>query len=377
MFGKRITLFRLLGFTVQVDASWLILAILVTWSLATGLFPSYYPGLIKATYWWMGVSGAIGLFASIVFHEFCHSLVARRYGLPIKGITLFIFGGVAEMEKEPESPRTEFLMAAAGPVSSMLLAGAFFVFGTAGAGAWSTPVRAILMYLAYINAMLAGFNLLPAFPLDGGRVFRSALWHWKDNLRWATRIASRVGSGFGFGFIFLGVFSLLTGNLIGGIWWFLIGMFVRNASQSSYQQVLLKRALEGEPVRRFMKPDPVTVKPLTSLEGLVEDYVYRYHYKMFPVVEGDRLVGVVTLKQLKEVARAEWGRITVGQVAERCTAANTVDADSDALEAMARMSRTGNSRLLVLDGGRLVGILALKDLLKFLAIKMDFESPEG
>ena len=190
MFGKRIPLFKLLGFTVNIDLSWLILAVLVTWSLAKGLFPYYFEGLSNQVYWWMGIAGAIGLFISIVFHEFCHSIVARHFGLPMKGITLFIFGGVAEMESEPQSPKVEFLMAIMGPVSSVLLGAAFYLASMAGKSVgWPTSVNGVLQYLMVINFVLAGFNLLPAFPLDGGRVLRSILWGIRGNLRWATRIA--------------------------------------------------------------------------------------------------------------------------------------------------------------------------------------------
>src|SRR5512135_2079687 len=219
VFGKRITLFRLLGFAVRVDLSWLVLAVLITWSLAVGVFPYYNQGLAPATYWWMGVIGAAGLFSSILFHEFCHSLVARKFGLPMRGITLFIFGGVAEMDDEPPGPRAEFFMAAAGPLSSIVL-GLVFYSVAAGVERYSTAVvaPAVLDYLAVINWILAGFNLIPAFPLDGGRVLRAAIWHRKKDLRLATRIASRIGAWFGMALIFLGVANVLLGNVLGGMW---------------------------------------------------------------------------------------------------------------------------------------------------------------
>lgn len=373
MFGRGIKLFSLFGFTIRIDFSWLILAILVAWSLAKGLFPYYYKGLASSTYWWMGVAGALGLFVSIIFHEFWHSIVARKYGLPISGITLFIFGGVSEMTDEPREAKTEFLMAIAGPLSSFFLGLVFYLIVLAQGGAWALPVRGVLIYLASINVLLGIFNLLPAFPLDGGRVLRSILWKMKGNLRWATRIASRIGGGFALGMIFIGVLSFLSGNLIGGIWWFLIGMFLRNASQMSYRQVLIRRALEGEHVDRFMKPEIVTVSPSTSLEDLLNNYVYKHHFKMYPVVENGRLIGVISLSQLKEIPRDEWGRRTVGEIAERCTDGNTIDPGADAVKALERMGQSKKSRLMVVDRGNLVGILALKDMLDFLSIKLDFE----
>src|SRR6185312_4915911 len=198
MFGKSINLFRLFGFQVQADLSWLILAFLITWSLATGYFPDQYLQLSMTQYWGMGVLGAIGLFGSLIFHELSHSLVARRFGIPMKGITLFIFGGVAHMEDEPPNPKSEFFMAIVGPLSSLVLAALLYGAMQGGrAVGWPEPASGIVGYLSFINVLLAMFNMVPAFPLDGGRVFRSALWAWTGDIRWATRLAARFGSGFG------------------------------------------------------------------------------------------------------------------------------------------------------------------------------------
>jgi Zn-dependent protease/CBS domain-containing protein len=375
MFGNRIKLFKLLGFEVRVDWSWIIIAVLIAWSLSKGLFPSYYKNLSTQTYWWMGIIGALGLFLSIIVHEFSHSLVARRYGLPMKGITLFIFGGVAEMEDEPRSAKVEFMMAIAGPLSSILIALIFYGIHAAGKQAGlAEPINGVVGYLAWINAILAGFNLLPAFPLDGGRVLRSILWGVKKNLRWATYISSRIGSGFGILLIVLGVIQVFRGNFVGGMWWFLIGMFLQGAAKASYQQLLTRRALEGEPISRFMKSDAVTVPPSISLEQLVEDYIYRYHFKMFPIVEEHgRLLGCVTTKQIREIPREEWSRRTVGDIASQCTPENTIGPQADAMKALSIMKQTGNSRLMVVEGGRLVGIIALKDLLELLSLKVELE----
>jgi Zn-dependent protease/CBS domain-containing protein len=374
MFGRRIKLFTLLGFEVGIDVSWIIIAILIVWSLADGLFPYLFKHLSAQTYWLMGVAGALGLFASIVFHEFCHSLVARRFGMRMKGITLFIFGGVAEMADEPPSAKAEFMMAIAGPLSSIFIGLVFYWAYLAGKiSGWPVAVNGVLVYLAAINGILAAFNLLPAFPLDGGRVLRSILWGWKGNLRWATRISAQIGSAFGILLIFLGVLQFLRGNFIGGLWWFLIGMFLQSAAKMSYQQLLTRKALEGEPVRRFMNPNPVTVEAATTLAALVEDYVYRYHYKFFPVTSDAQLVGCITTKELKEVPREEWGKVTVGELAAACTPENTVRPDSDAVKALALMSQTGLSRLMVVEGDRLLGIVTLKDMMKFLSLKLELE----
>ncbi len=375
MFGKRIKLFKLFGFEVRVDLSWVIIAVLIVWSLAIGFFPIRYKNLSVQTYWLMGVAGAVGLFLSIIFHEIFHSLVARRFGIPMKGITLFIFGGVSEMGEEPTSAKAEFLMAIVGPLSSIAIALACYGIHLQGLhNGWPESVNGVIQYLAYINGLLAVFNLLPAFPLDGGRVLRAILWGLRKNFRWATRVASAVGFGFGLLFILVGVFQFLTRNVIGGIWLFLIGMFLESAARASYQQILIRKALEGESVRRFMKTDPVAVSPSISIQQLVEDYVYKYHFQMFPIVEAsERLVGCISTKELKEIPREEWAQKKVGEVATKCSAENTIGPQADATQALSLMTRTGSSRLIVVEGNRLVGVITLKDMLKFLSLKLELE----
>ena len=374
MFGKRINLFKLLGFEVRIDLSWIIIAVLIAWSLSTGLFPFYYKNLSIQTYWVMGIIAAVGLFISIIVHEFSHSLVARKYGIPMKGITLFIFGGVAEMEDEPPSPKVELLMAGVGPLSSIAIAAIFYgIYSLGKTIGWAEPVNGVVEYLGLINAILAGFNLLPAFPLDGGRVLRAALWHWKRNMRWATRISAQIGSGFGILLIVLGFFNILKADFIAGMWWVLIGMFLQSAAKMSYRQLITRRALEGEKVRRFMNSNPVTVEPTTTVDELVEDYVYKYHFKMFPVVNGERIVGCITTKQIKEVPREKWSHTTVSELALKCTPDTTVKPDDDAIKALSLMRRTGGSRLIVVEDDQLAGVVALKDMMQFLSLKVDLD----
>jgi len=377
VFGNRFRLFRVFGIEIRADLSWFVVVALFTWSLARQVFPASQlaPGLTESTYWAMGVVGAALLFASIVLHELGHALVARRYGLPIRGITLFIFGGVAEMADEPPTAKAEFLVAVAGPAVSVVLGGVFLVGGTVGTlGGWPPPLVAVAVVVGWMNLALVLFNMVPAFPLDGGRVLRSMLWQWRGDLRWATRVTSAIGSALGLGLIGLGVLMAIgANNLIGGVWMALIGMFVRSAARMSYQQLLLRRSLEGEPVARFMETRPVTVPRSISVAELVSDYVYRHHFKMFPVVDGDRLVGCVTTRAVRELPREDWDRQTVGALADRCGPENTVPPDLDAMRALSLMSRTGTSRLLVAEGDRLLGILSLKDLLKFFSLKMELE----
>lgn len=368
-------LFRIFGFEVKLDLSWLLLGLLITWTLARGLFPMDYPNLAESTYWWMGFMGALGILFSIVFHELSHSLVSRYYGLPIRGITLFIFGGMAEMEKEPASPKVEFLMAVAGPLASFFLGLTFFIL------TWlfvfsnvPTPVVGVFHYLAVINIVLAVFNLVPAFPLDGGRMLRAALWHWKKNLHTATRIASTFGTTFGLVLIILGVIGLFQGNIIGGMWWILIGIFLRGAASASYRQMVFNETLSNKPVSHFMKTDPIVVSPALTIDDVVENYVYQYHYKMFPVVDGDNLVGCVTTRRIKDIPRERWRDTTVGNIATHCSPDNTVPPDKDAAKLVATMARPGaSSRFMVVDAGRLLGIVSLKDLTEFISLKLELE----
>jgi CBS domain-containing protein len=268
-------------------------------------------------------------------------------------------------------------MAAAGPIASILLAAATYGVYLVGKGAgWPEPPIAVARYLGLINGLLAAFNLIPGFPLDGGRLLRSVLWVWKQNLRWATRITSQIGAGFGLLLIFLGILHMLRGEFA-GLWWLLIGLFLRDAATTSYQQLLLRKGLEGEAVRRFMISEPVTVPASSSIEELVEGYIYRHHFKMYPVVEDGRLLGCVTIRQVKAIPRNEWKRHTVGEVATPCSPENTLHPEDDAMKALSTMSRTGASRLMVVEGNRLVGIIALKDMLGLLSLKVELEEPEA
>ncbi|MGH7970572.1 MAG: M50 family metallopeptidase, partial [Limisphaerales bacterium] len=343
-------------------------------SLARGIFPASVEGLPPATYWWMGVAGALGLFLSIVLHEFGHSVVARRFGIPMNGITLFIFGGVAEMGDEPPSPKSELLMAIAGPITSVVLGGiAYGLRRLSDAWAWPIESTVILAYLSWINFALAAFNLIPAFPLDGGRVLRSILWGVRGNVVSATRIASAIGTGFAFLLIFWGIVSFVFGNFIMGVWWVILGLFIQRVSRASYDRIRVREVLQGETVRHFMHRDLITVPPSISVKELVDNYVYRYYFKTFPVVDHDRLMGCVDLTRLKEVPRQEWEHRTAETVASPCSSENTIAPDAAATKALSAMSRNQLGRLLVVDHERLVGIITLKDLLGFLSRKMELE----
>ena len=374
MFFYRVRLFSLFGFDVHVDASWLLLAVLIAWSLASGIFPGIVHGLSATTYWSMAAVATIGLLFSIVFHEMAHSLVARRFAMPIRGITLFIFGGVAEMHSEPTSAGGEFLMALAGPVSSAVLGALLFLFYSVVASLHGPPaVAGVLWYLGYLNWVLAVFNLLPAFPLDGGRMLRAALWGWRNDLVWATWVASGAGNIFGILLIVLGLVDVLRGDFVDGVWMALIGLFLRGAANATYQQTIARQVLAGQPVSRFMNRQPITVPPNLSIRAFVEDYVYRYHHKLFPVVRDGRLLGCISTAQVAHVAPEQWDRRAVSEIMEPCSHDNMIPPETDTLDAMMQMQRTGRNRLLVARGDQLLGIVSLSDLIEFLTLKLDLE----
>ncbi len=382
MFGMRWRLFRLLGIPVSVDMSWLLILALFTLSFAERFptmlhdsFPRDTGELAPADYWIMGLVTALAFFVCIVLHEFGHALVARARGMPINGITLFLFGGVSELGEEPKSAGTEFLMAIAGPLVSAILAIVFSgVAMVAYEAGWPHPVVIVLGYLATINGIVLIFNMVPAFPLDGGRVLRSIVWGVTGNLRQATRWASAAGQVFAWMLIALGVFQLFCHHILIGAFDVMIGLFLYGAAQSGYQQVLIRQALQGEPVRRFMNPDPIVVAPTLDLLNWVEDVVYRYHHRAFPVVANGRLQGMITTQAINRIPHEDWAHHNVGEMMSCDLRSVSITASADALEALEKMQRTGSSRLLVTQGDRLLGMLSLKDLLRFLNLKLELEA---
>lgn len=374
MAKNQVTLFEIAGFAVKVDWSWAILAMLIAWSLAQGFFPSLYEGLPTAAYWWMGVAGVLGLFLSILLHELSHSVVARYYGLPIRGITLFIFGGVAELEEEPLSPRVEFRMAIAGPILSVVLGLVFYLLTWLGQGiGWSEPITGVTRYLASLNLILAAFNLVPAFPLDGGRVLRAYLWNrWRD-MRRATRVAANAGIGFSLVLMGIGILSVVMGDFGTGIWWILIGLFLRSAAAGSYYDLRTRQAIKGRKVRDFMSDAPIAVSPQLNIRQLADDFVLRHHHEFFPVVDGGRILGSISMKEIKDIPRERWEATRIGAAMVPASEANLIDAQAEAMAALLVMQRQKASRLMVVDGGALVGVLSLKDLLKRLSLQLELE----
>lgn len=378
MFGRQLKLFTLLGFEIKVDFSWVFLAALIIWSLGTQYFPLVYEGFDQRTYWIMGVAGAFGLFFSIIFHELAHSIVARAFGMRIKGITLFIFGGVAELEDEPPSAVAEFLVAIAGPISSLFLAWSAFrlvEIGSPGEDPVATPALAVIGYLGLVNLILAIFNMLPAFPLDGGRAFRAALWWWSGSMRRATLTAARVGSFFGLLFIVLGIYSVLfLDNIVGGMWWILIGMFLRGAAGAARVTETTRTYMQGEPIARFMIRDPITVPPDLDLQSVVDDFIYHHFHDVYPVTDDEGMaLGLLHTKDVNKVKPGQLSQTHVRDIMEPLGASNMVAPGLDAMLAINLMNRTGNARMLVVNHGYLVGIVTLRDMLRLLELKMDLD----
>lgn len=376
MFTNRIPLFTLFGIKVGLDYSWFLLAFILVWSLMAGYFPWVRPGLGTASYLWMAIIGAAGLFASIIFHEFAHALVARQFHLPISRITLFIFGGVAEMDDEPRTAAAEFWMAIAGPIASFLLAFAMFVF--LGAFDPASALGAIVGYLAFINLILASFNLLPAFPLDGGRILRAAVWWFTGDFQRATRIAAATGSVLAAVLIGLGVLNIFGGAFVQGIWQMLIGFFVYSAANASRAHAELRGSLHGVPVARIMRHDLVTVPADTPVQALVDDFFYRHFYKVFPVVDAaGRPVGVIGLKDVANAARDAWGATRTSEIMKPLGEDNTVSSLAPAYKVLQTMQRRQNSRLLVVDGDQLKGMVTLRDIMSYLAVRdeLDLDTP--
>ncbi|UCF78458.1 MAG: site-2 protease family protein [Candidatus Eiseniibacteriota bacterium] len=365
-------LFSVAGIKISVNYTWFIILGLVIWSLAASHFPEVYPDFDTFTTWLISVVAALLLFVSVLLHELSHSIVGNRLGLGIRGITLFIFGGIAHLGKEPEDPATEVKVAAAGPVCSLLLAALFLaLYLILFAAQGDSPLVAVLQYLWFINAALLVFNLVPGFPLDGGRVLRAILWKKTGDVRRATRIASNFGKGFAFLLILLGLLQVFIFRNLGGIWFVLIGMFLQQTAEGSYRQVLVRNVLSGLKVRETMTTEVVSVDSSVRLDELVESYFFKYRFNSFPVVEGSKLVGIVDIHQVKQIPREQWASMTPKDVMHPISEELVLRPDDDTVEALTKMLKSGWGKLPVVAGDRLVGILTRRDVMALLKIKTD------
>jgi Zn-dependent protease len=350
---------------VRVHASWLLILALLTWSLGAGHFPSVLPGAPAVAHWVYGLVAALLLFVSVFVHELAHALAALRYGVPVSGITLHVFGGVSQLEQEPDRPGAEAVIAAVGPLTSFAIAAAI-------AGAlvflpeWPAPA-AVLRYLVVVNVAVGVFNLLPGFPLDGGRLLRAALWKSRGSFQWATRVASHAGSGFAFLLVALGLVRGFAGELIGGLWLVLIGLFLRQAAQGSYEQVVVRRALAPLSVGDVMARQVVHV-PADLPVARVMELFWRHHVSSFPVLDGRRVVGIVNLQRLGQAPRGRWSETPAREVMLPIDASLTAAPADRLWSAFDKLSRNGLGRLAVVHEGALVGYLSLKDVSHVLAV---------
>ena len=357
-----------MGIPIRLHFSWFIIFGLITWSLSSYYFPEAAPDLPLISYWFKGALAAVLLFASVAFHELAHSYVAQRYRMTIVNITLFIFGGVAQMKGDPPHPRAEFRIALAGPLSSFFLALVFFLLSLST----GSTTQALFSYLARLNLILGAFNLIPGFPMDGGRLLRSFLWARKKDYFSATRTASGVGKKIGLFFIVFGLLSFFTG-FPGGLWLLLIGWFVYSAAQSSYQQATLQEVLSGVKVKDVMvkAEDMVILSPAMTIEEAVNEYFLRYGYGGFPVMDNGKFLGIVTLKEIKNVPRDRWGGIPLADIAVPHDQRRELFPQDDIMRALQLMIQEDEGRIVVTKNGEIAGLVTRNKIARYLQVRRE------
>lgn len=356
------------GIQIGINYTWLIVFVLVAASLALVFFPQVVPGLGVLAYWALGGAASLLLFGSVLVHELAHSFVAQRFGIQVKSITLFIFGGVSNIQGEPKTPRDEAIMAGAGPLTSIgigiVLLGLWFA--TLGL---NPALSATLGYLYLINFLLAGFNLIPGFPLDGGRVFRALVWSMTGSLERATRIAAWVGRAIGYLFIFGGLFIIFAGDIISGLWLAFIGWFLSSAAEQSYAQVATQARLQGVKVSQMMNPHPTVVGPDVSLQELVDDYILKRNVRAFPVVQEGNVIGLVTLTDVRRVPRDQWVSTRVRQVMTTEEQLRTAQPRDSLDKVLRELSEQDVNQLPVVEGHHLVGLLSRSQVIRFIQLR--------
>jgi Zn-dependent protease/CBS domain-containing protein len=358
MTGGSIRLFGVAGIDVRVHVSWLIVFALITWSLATAWYQPNIPGISTTEAWLLGALSAVLLFASVLVHELAHSFVARARGMEAHSITLFIFGGVSTLKADSPRPLTEFLVAVVGPVSSFVLALVFYL----AAEATSEPrLEFLLTYLFTVNLLLGGFNLIPGFPLDGGRVLRSIVWQVTGDNRRGLEIAVNLGQGVGYVFMLWGFIRVLGDDLLGGLWIAAIGWFLQGAGQGALQAARQETALRGLVVRDLFRPDTATITPEATLAELIDGWLVPGNRRAVPVAVDGRLVGMVTVADLKGVPPEARASTQVGEVMGGRDSVLTVSPSTRVIEALKLMVEGNFEQVPVAEGGRLVGMLALSD----------------
>jgi Zn-dependent protease/predicted transcriptional regulator len=373
MFRSSIRLFKLFGIEIRLDFSWFIIFALFAYYFGFSYFPSVLPGANAGVIALVTLVTVILFFTSVLVHEMSHSLVAKSKGTPVERITLFLFGGMAQIEKEPENPMNEFIMAIAGPIASFVLA---IIFGLIwfASGQFSfiqEPAR----YLTLINIILGVFNLLPGFPLDGGRILRSIIWKATGNLQRATFIASTAGRVLGFMIIAAGIVLLFTGNFLNGIWLAFIGWFLQSSAAMGYRQLIFETSIKGINVRDVMNEDLVLVDKDLTLQELIDDYFMHYRFGRFPVVEGrgrnSRFIGVISLHDVKAIGRERWHEVRVGDIVKAFTEYEKVDGSTEISDAIKKMGKHGLGHLVIMYGNSLKGIITKSDVMRFIKIRSE------
>lgn len=366
--GRGLRLGRISGIVISVDYSWFIIFALFVFLLASAYLPVVVPGIAPAVSWGVSVFTTLLFFSSVLVHELSHAMVARRNGTPVSSITLFIFGGVAQMEDEPKTPKDEFKMAIAGPLASLGIAVVFLGCTFLATLVPSRIFYASFFYLFFINVVLALFNLIPAYPMDGGRVFRAAIWRWTGSLRRATLVASVTGQVFGWTLIVLGVGSIFIPALraFASIWLALIGWFVITAARNSYQQVVLRETLSQVPIRDVMNEQVEAVPADISVDHLVTEYFLRESASALPVERHGELLGMVSVEDVRNLPREQWSSTLVSEITPPMVEEQVVHPEDDAWDATNRMSQANRDRVLVTEGGHVEGIVTRGAILRWL-----------
>ena len=372
MIRQNIPLGRIMGIPLGLDYSWFVIFVLLTWSLAGSYYPTEFKNWPSALYWLMGVVTALLFFVSILLHELGHSVVALRYKIPVRRITLFIFGGVAQIGAEPPSAAAEFVIAIAGPVVSLCLAVVFSVVQPIVAGV--APLWGLAKYLAYINFAVFFFNLIPGYPLDGGRVFRAIVWAITGNMRRATLVAANAGRLFGFLFIFVGVWRVFGGDF-GGLWIAFIGWFLDNAATAQVHQVMFQGLLAGHTVSQAMSRRCVIIPQDATLQQVVDEHILSGGQRCVLVNRGENTVGLITLHRIKEVPRDQWPRTRAAQVMLPLEKMKRISPDKELWTALEQMDRDGVNQLPVMTDSRMVGMLSREDVITFLRTLEELSSP--
>ena len=361
-------IFRIAGIDINIHISWLIILVFLTFSLATGWFPITYPGSSTATYYLLGFIASILLFVSVLLHELAHSFVARSRGLQVKSIVLFIFGGVSNIEQEPQTPGIEFSMAFVGPLVSLLIGVVCYGLWLLVRGTHSLIVP-ILSYLALMNIILGIFNLIPGFPLDGGRVLRSIIWKATGSFQTATNITTFVGQAFAYLIILWGILLFFAGNAFNGLIIIFTGWFLLTSAQSARSQSMLDTAFRGVTVNQIMDTNVLTVPANISLQKLVDEYFLPRGLRSAFVMQGDQLAGLITLSDIRHVPRDQWPQTPVGFAMIPLERLHTITPQQNVKDVLPLMTGQDVNQLAVVQDGRLVGVLTREGILRSLEIR--------